>query len=149
MRALLQRVSKADLVADGNPRGHMNHGLVILLGIEEADTPEDLDWLCRKILGMRIFNDTEGQMNLSVQDVQGSLMVVSQFTLHASTKKGNRPSFIRAATPEIAKPLYASFIDGLTLSGLPVITGIFGADMQVRLVNDGPVSIWIDSKNRE
>ncbi len=149
MRALLQRVSMADLVADGSPRGHMNHGLVILLGIEETDTPEDLDWLCRKILGMRIFSDTEGQMNLSVQDVQGSLMVVSQFTLHASTKKGNRPSFIRAAKPELAKPLYESFIDALTHSGLPVITGVFGADMQVSLVNDGPVSIWMDSKNRE
>ena len=123
---------------------------MILLGIEEADGDEDIDWLVRKIAKLRVFNDDEGTMNLSVQEVKGSLLVVSQFTLHASTKKGNRPSYIRAARPEKAIPLYEKFVEQMRIvSGRPVSTGEFGADMKVGLVNDGPVTIIIDSKNRE
>lgn len=146
MRVVIQRVSQASLTADGEDRGSMGTGLVVLLGIEEADTQEDAEWLANKIVNMRIFSDAEGKMNLSLLDVQGSLMLVSQFTLHASTKKGNRPSFIKAARPEQAIPLYEHFIQTCSTS---ILTGVFGADMQISLVNDGPVTITIDSRNRE
>jgi len=151
MRLVIQRVSEASLTADGEDRGSMGVGLVVLLGIEEADTNEDAEWLVNKLLNMRIFSDEEEKMNLSVLDMNGSLMLVSQFTLHASTKKGNRPSFIKAARPEQAIPLYEHFID-LTHDlkpKTPLLTGVFGADMKISLVNDGPVTITVDSKNRE
>jgi len=151
MRLVIQRVSQASLTANGEDRGSMEKGLVVLLGIEGADSDEDSEWLVNKLLTMRIFSDEEGKMNLSLMDIQGALMIVSQFTLHASTKKGNRPSFIKAARPEQAVPLYDSFI---TLTHnlspqTPLLTGHFGADMQISLINDGPVTITIDSKNRE
>jgi D-tyrosyl-tRNA(Tyr) deacylase len=124
--------------------------LLILVGIEEADTAEDIDWLCRKIIDLRIFADAEGKMNLSVKEVDGDILVISQFTLHASTKKGNRPSYLKAAKPDVAIPLYENFTTVLSnLYQKPVKTGVFGADMQVSLVNDGPVTICIDSKNKE
>jgi D-tyrosyl-tRNA(Tyr) deacylase len=149
MRVLLQRVSQASVAIEGQIHGEIQHGLLLLAGIAADDTPEDIDWLCGKIVAMRIFNDEAGKMNWSVQDIRGGLLVISQFTLHASTKKGNRPGFTEAARPEIAIPLYESFIQTLrTVSGLRVETGIFGADMQVSLLNDGPVTIWLDSKNR-
>lgn len=165
MRLLIQRVSEASLTANGEFRGSIQKGLVLLLGIEDADTEEDADWLANKAINLRIFNDTEGKMNLSLLDIQGSLMIVSQFTLHASTKKGNRPSFIRAARPEKAIPLYEKFIE-LCVNLLPsstnlkaniqqpiaysqLLTGLFGADMQVQLTNDGPVTIFMDSRERE
>ncbi len=148
MRALIQRVSEASVVIGGRTKGKIDTGLLILLGIEEDDAKDDIDWLVAKITNMRIFSDTEGKMNLSVQDVNGAALVVSQFTLHASTKKGNRPSFIRAARPEQAIPLYESFKRELA-QNIPVESGEFGADMKVSLINDGPVTIWIDSKNRE
>ncbi|MBC6995862.1 D-aminoacyl-tRNA deacylase [Neolewinella lacunae] len=150
MRALLQRVSSASVTADGTITGQIGPGLLILLGIEEADGPEDIDWLCGKIARLRIFSDAEGKMNLSVADTGGGLLVVSQFTLFASTKKGNRPSFIRSARPELAIPLYEHFLAALaTVVNRPVASGVFGADMQVALVNDGPVTIWIDSQAKE
>lgn len=150
MRALLQRVSQASVTVDGQVKSRIDAGLLLLLGIEHDDTPEDAAWLCKKIAAMRIFSDAAGLMNLSVQDIGGSILVISQFTLHASTKKGNRPSFIRAARPEQAIPLYEGFVQLLeTESGCPVKTGVFGADMKVALVNDGPVTIWIDSKSKE
>jgi D-tyrosyl-tRNA(Tyr) deacylase len=150
MRCLLQRVSRASVTIEGQLRASIGTGLLILVGIEEADTDEDLEWMTGKISRMRIFPDENGVMNLAVTEVQGQLLVVSQFTLHASTKKGNRPSYIRAARPEIAIPLYERFVALLGRdSGLAVATGEFGADMNVELVNDGPVTIWIDSKNRE
>ncbi|MBK8556386.1 MAG: D-tyrosyl-tRNA(Tyr) deacylase [Lewinellaceae bacterium] len=150
MRAVLQRVSEASVVIDGVEKSRIGWGLLILLGIENEDTVEDIDWLCKKIAAMRIFSDAEGLMNLSVQDIAGSLLVVSQFTLHASTQKGNRPSFIKAARPETAIPLYEQFVQELEqISGRPVQTGAFGADMKVSLLNDGPVTILIDSKNKE
>ena len=150
MRVLIQRVSSGSVTVNGTPRPDIGTGLVVLLGIEEADTSEDIEWLVRKVSALRIFSDEDGHMNRSVQDVGGSMLVVSQFTLHASTKKGNRPSFIRAARPEQAIPLYEQFVLHLkAASGCPVETGEFGANMQVSLVNDGPVTIWIDSKNRE
>jgi D-tyrosyl-tRNA(Tyr) deacylase len=149
MRVVIQRVSQASLVANGSDRGSIKTGLVILLGIEEADTTEDVQWLSAKVADLRIFSDEQGKMNLSVKEVSGSLMLVSQFTLHASTKKGNRPSFIQAARPDKAIPLYEAFIEKLKETGLPFVTGIFGADMQVSLVNDGPVTICMDSRNRE
>ena len=149
MRIVIQRVSEASVTVDGKITGKIKKGLLVLLGIEEADGNEDVEWLSKKICQLRIFNDAEGIMNLSVMDVGGQILVVSQFTLHASTKKGNRPSYIRAARPEIAIPLYEKFIrqlgEGL---GKPVQTGIFGAMMQVSLINDGPVTILIDSKDR-
>ena len=130
--------------------GRIGQGLLILVGIEEADTQADVDWLCGKIVGMRIFSDAAGKMNLSVLDVDGGLLVVSQFTLFASTKKGNRPSFTRSARPEVAVPLYESFVRTLAeRAGHIVATGEFGADMQVALVNDGPVTVWVDSRLRE
>lgn len=150
MRALLQRVSSASVSVDGKTVSSIQHGLLILLGIEEADDASDIDWLCGKISQLRIFDDAEGKMNLSIQDVAGEIIVVSQFTLHASTKKGNRPSFLKAAPPVISEPLYSAFCDALSQKmNSPVGRGIFGADMQVTLTNDGPVTIWIDSRDKE
>lgn len=150
MRIVLQRVSSASVTIHGAVKSAIGPGLLILLGIEQDDGPEDAAWLCKKIAALRIFSDEAGLMNLSVQDIGGEILVVSQFTLHASTKKGNRPSFIRAARPETAIPLYESFVEMLGQeSGRPVFTGEFGADMKVALVNDGPVTIWMDSRNRE
>lgn len=150
MRAVIQRVSQAAVTIDGREKSRIGWGLLVLLGIEQADTDEDIGWLCKKIASLRIFSDDAGLMNRSVQDIAGSLLVVSQFTLHASTKKGNRPSFIRAARPETAIPMYERFVKTLEQeSGCTVLTGEFGADMKVSLLNDGPVTILIDSKSRE
>ncbi|MFM2136711.1 MAG: hypothetical protein RL021_2111 [Bacteroidota bacterium] len=150
MRCLIQRVSRASVTIDHLLRSEIGAGLLVLVGIEEADTEEDIEWLSGKVSRLRIFPDAEGVMNLSVAEANGALLVVSQFTLHASTKKGNRPSYIRAARPETAVPLYKKFIERLREdSGCRIATGEFGADMQVELVNDGPVTIWMDSKNRE
>jgi len=150
MRLVLQRVSSASVTVDGSITGQIGTGFMILAGIEGEDTLDDLTWLVQKVTQMRVFGDAEGKMNLSVKDVGGDLLVVSQFTLHASTKKGNRPSFIRAARPEVAIPLYEQFLALLEAEmGRPVARGIFGADMKVALVNDGPVTICIDSKARE
>lgn len=150
MRAVIQRVTEASVTIAGQVRGAIGHGLVVLVGIEDADTAEDVAWLSGKIVRLRIFNDDAGVMNRSVQEVGGGLLVVSQFTLHASTKKGNRPSYIRAARPEVAIPLYEAFVRQLTTDlGRPIQTGEFGAMMQVGLVNDGPVTILIDTKHRE
>jgi len=150
MRALLQRVSEASVRIEGEINGSIENGLLVLLGIAAEDTQEDIDWLIRKIINMRIFNDEAGVMNKSCQDMNGRYLVVSQFTLHASTKKGNRPSYIYAARPEIAIPLYDTFVKQLAvLSQTEVATGIFGADMKISLLNDGPVTIWLDSKNKE
>ncbi|MEZ4917986.1 MAG: D-aminoacyl-tRNA deacylase [Saprospiraceae bacterium] len=150
MRVLIQRASEGSVTINQDAVRKIGKGLVVLLGIEEADTEEDIDWLVRKIAALRIFSDEEGRMNRSIQDESGEILVVSQFTLHASTKKGNRPSFIKAARPEQAIPLYETFILHLkAASGCTVQTGEFGADMQVALINDGPVTIWIDSKARE
>jgi len=150
MRIVLQRVSSASVTINGAVKSGIGAGLLILLGIEHDDGPEDAAWLCKKITALRIFSDEAGLMNLSVQDIGGEILVISQFTLHASTKKGNRPSFIRAARPETAIPLYESFVEMLRQeSGRPVFTGEFGADMKVALVNDGPVTIWMDSRDKE
>lgn len=150
MRALIQRVSTASVRIDDCVTAGIRQGLLIFLGIEEMDTLEDVTWLARKISKLRIFPDVDGKMNACVTDSNGRVLVVSQFTLHASTKKGNRPSFIRAARPEIAMLLYESFLSELEKEiGQPVECGTFGADMQVALVNDGPVTIWMDSKSRE
>lgn len=150
MRVVIQRVSEASVTIDGKINAQIGQGLLILLGIENADGQEDIDWLCKKISQLRIFSDAEGKMNLSVQDVSGEIIVVSQFTLHASTKKGNRPSYIQAARPEIAIPLYEKFVETLKeVSGLKVGTGEFGADMKVALLNDGPVTITMDTKVKE
>ena len=150
MRALLQRVQTASVTIDSEIRSSIGPGLLVLLGIEEADSAEDIDWLAGKIIRLRVFPDEEGVMNRSVQEIGGDLLVVSQFTLHASTKKGNRPSYIKAARPETAIPLYQSFVTELEAQlGKSVGTGEFGADMKVALINDGPVTIWIDSKARE
>jgi len=150
MRVVIQRVSEASVRIGEQVTGKIDGGLLILLGIEESDGREDVEWLVKKILQLRIFSDSQGIMNLSVQDVAGGLLVVSQFTLHASTKKGNRPSYIRAARPETAVPLYEMFIEQLAAGlGTTVQTGKFGAMMHVSLINDGPVTILIDSKDRE
>ena len=150
MRAVVQRVSQASVTIEGQVRGAIQRGLLVLLAIEETDAQDDIEWLSGKIVRLRIFNDDEGVMNRSVQQVQGEVLLISQFTLFASTKKGNRPSYIRAARPEIAIPLYEQFIKRLMQDfGHPIETGEFGADMKVRLVNDGPVTIIIDSKLRE
>ena len=150
MRAVIQHVSKASVTINNRITDQIGYGLLILLGIEEADTQEDIDWLCGKITRLRIFGDDNGVMNLSVQDVDGEMLVVSQFTLHASTKKGNRPSYIKAAKPDFAIPMYEKFVIKLEdETGKSVKTGEFGAMMEVGLVNDGPVTIIIDSKNRE
>ncbi len=150
MRLVLQRVSSASVTIDGQVTGQIGKGLMILAGIEGADTAEDLAWLVQKVTQMRIFSDAEDKMNLSIKDIGGELLVVSQFTLHASTKKGNRPGFTRAARPEQAIPLYEQFLALLEADlGKPVARGVFGADMKVALVNDGPVTICIDSQARE
>ena|SRR6185436_222048 len=150
MRAVIQRVSEANVAINGQVKGAIQRGLLVLLAVEDADTDEDIEWLSGKLVRLRVFNDTDGVMNLSVMEVQGDILLISQFTLFASTKKGNRPSYIRAARPETAVPLYEKFIRKLTADFCrPVQTGEFGADMKVSLVNDGPVTIIIDSKNRE
>ncbi len=150
MRAVIQRVTQASVSIDGRLKSKIGHGMLILIGIEEADGQEDIEWLSGKISRLRIFDDKDGIMNLAVSEINGEIMVVSQFTLHASTKKGNRPSYIRAARPETAIPLYEKFIKQLSLeTGKEVKTGEFGAMMQIQLINDGPVTIIIDSKNRE
>lgn len=150
MKAVIQRVSEASVKIEGEIKGQINAGLLILLGIEEADTAEDIEWLCGKVCRLRIFGDENGVMNLSIQEINGEVLLISQFTLHASTKKGNRPSYIKAARPEVAIPLYQSFIKQLEKElGKSIQTGEFGADMKVSLVNDGPVTIIIDSKNKE
>jgi len=150
MRLVIQRASSASVKIDHSIVSQMGSGLLILAGIEEADTTEDIDWLVKKVCQLRIFNDSEGVMNLSVQDVSGEIIVVSQFTLHASTRKGNRPSYIRAARPETAIPLYEELVSEFSKAlGKPIGTGIFGAHMEVSLVNDGPVTIILDSKNKD
>lgn len=150
MRIVLQRVSEASVTIDHKIHGAIDHGLLILLGIITTDSQEDINWLVNKIAGMRIFSDADGKMNLNISDVAGDVLVISQFTLYASTKKGNRPSFISAARPDVAIPLYESFVNTLSQKlGKRIPTGIFGADMKVALVNDGPVTIVVDSLNRE
>jgi D-tyrosyl-tRNA(Tyr) deacylase len=150
MRAVIQRVKSASVTVDHSLSGRIGTGLLVFLGIEDADGPEDIRWLSMKITQLRIFPDEQGVMNRSVLDMGGEILLVSQFTLHASTKKGNRPSYIRASKPEVAIPIYEAMIRQLSLDlGRPVATGIFGADMQVELVNDGPVTIIIDTRNRE
>lgn len=150
MRAVIQRVSTASVTIDGEVKAAIGTGFMVLLGIEAADTQEDADWLSRKIIQLRIFSDEAGLMNRDIKEVDGEVLVVSQFTLHASYKKGNRPSFIRAARPEQAIPLYRYFIAQITeLLGKPTLTGTFGADMKVALVNDGPVTIIMDTANKE
>ena len=150
MRTLIQRVQHASVTIDNNIKSKIGQGLLILVGIEDADTEEDIDWLCKKITNLRIFDDENGVMNRSVMDCDGELLVVSQFTLHASTKKGNRPSYIRASKPDIAIPMYEQFCRALEKeSNKNIQTGEFGADMKVELLNDGPVTIWIDSKAKE
>ncbi len=149
MRVILQRVSRASVAVDGQTIGAIEQGLLLLLGVESADGAEDVQWLCRKLLGLRIFSDEAGKMNRSVQDVEGGILVISQFTLFANVKKGTRPSFVDAAPPVIAIPLYEQFVQTLEAGlGRTVATGEFGAAMQVALVNDGPVTILLDSKNK-
>ena len=150
MRAVVQRVSHASVTIDGICKSAIDNGMLVLLGIEELDTQEDIDWLCKKLIGLRIFDDENGVMNKSIQETNGEILVISQFTLMASYKKGNRPSYIRAAKPDIAIPLYNTFCKNLELSlGKPIGTGQFGADMKVELLNDGPVTICMDTKNKE
>jgi D-tyrosyl-tRNA(Tyr) deacylase len=150
MRVVIQRVSEASVTVNESITGSINQGLLVLMGIEDADTIEDIEWTVGKIVNLRIFNDENDVMNRSVQDIGGQILLVSQFTLHASTKKGNRPSYIKASKPEIAIPMYEKMIATLAIAlGKPIQTGIFGADMKVRLLNDGPVTITIDSKNKE
>ena len=149
MRILVQRVSEASVKIDNKIHGAIEQGLLLLVGIEHEDTEEDAKWVSQKIVNLRIFSDEAGKMNLSSSEIEGDFLVISQFTLHASTKKGNRPSYIKAARPEKAIPLYEYFIKELKLLDHKVETGIFGADMKVSLINDGPVTIWIDSKNKE
>ncbi len=150
MRVLIQRVSEASVKIEGKINGEIKQGLVLFIGIGEGDSEEDIDWLINKIVNLRIFNDDKGIMNLSSKDIDAEFLVISQFTLHALTKKGNRPSYIKAAKPNVAINLYESFIQKLTnAQRKKVASGIFGADMKVSLVNDGPVTIWIDSKNKE
>jgi D-tyrosyl-tRNA(Tyr) deacylase len=150
MKTVIQRVSSASVTIDAKIVADIQKGLLVLVGVEDADTQEDINWLCQKITNLRIFGDENGVMNLSVKDIDGEVIVVSQFTLHASTKKGNRPSYIKASKPEIAIPLYENFVKQLVKElGKKVQTGIFGADMKILLLNDGPVTIQIDSKNKE
>lgn len=150
MRLLIQRVRRAAVEIGGAEFSRIGQGLLVLVGIEAADTEEDIEWLVKKLLGLRIFDDEQGVMNLDVRQVGGEVLVVSQFTLHASTKKGNRPSYIRSAPEAISRPMYEKFVARVEAElGQKVPTGEFGADMQVSLVNDGPVTIWIDSKNKE
>ena len=150
MRAVLQRVSEASVTIGGQIKDSIRTGLVVLLGIEASDTADDIEWLSGKLARLRVFNDEQGVMNRSILEVQGDILLISQFTLFASTKKGNRPSYSRAAPAEVAIPLYEAFIRKLTADlGKPIQTGEFGADMKVKLVNDGPVTISVDSRNRE
>jgi D-tyrosyl-tRNA(Tyr) deacylase len=150
MRVVIQRVLEASVIVDEKVVGVIGNGLLVLLGIEDADTKDDVEWLSNKITGLRLFDDAEGVMNLSVKDIGGDILLISQFTLLASTKKGNRPSYIKASKPPIAVPLYEQMIATLRNDlGKPVQTGIFGADMKVSLINNGPVTITIDSKNKE
>lgn len=150
MRTVTQRVRHASVTIDGKIHSEIQQGLLVFLGIEPSDTEEDIEWLIKKTVGLRIFDDAAGVMNLSVSDIEGEILVVSQFTLMASTKKGNRPSYIRAAGPEIAVPLYETFVRRLSDAlGKPVETGVFGADMKVELLNDGPVTICMDTHNKE
>ena len=150
MRVVIQRTAHASVTINGHCKASIGRGLLVLVGIEETDGQEDIDWLCKKIVNLRIFDDENGVMNRSVVETEGEVMVVSQFTLHASTKKGNRPSYIHASKPDIAIPMYEAFCAKMGLQiGKEVQTGTFGADMKVELVNDGPVTIWIDSQNKE
>ena len=150
MRTLIQRVQHASVTIDGQLKSQIGKGLLVLVGIEDRDTQEDIEWLCKKIANLRIFDDENGVMNRSVTETEGEVMVVSQFTLHASTKKGNRPSYIHASKPDVAIPMYEAFCAEMGLQiGKEVQTGTFGADMKVELVNDGPVTIWIDSQNKQ
>lgn len=150
MRTLIQRVRHASVTIEGNLKSKIGKGMLILVGIEDRDTQTDIEWLCKKISNLRIFDDENGVMNRSILETGGEILVVSQFTLHASTKKGNRPSYIHASKPEYAIPMYEAFCAEMGLQlGKEVQTGTFGADMQVELVNDGPVTIWIDSQNKE
>lgn len=150
MRIVLQRVSEASVTIEGVVRGQIGAGFMLLVGISEGDSQEDIEWLVRKIVGMRVFSDEDGRMNRSLQEVKGEILLVSQFTLHASTKKGNRPSYTRAASPEIAVPLYEATIESFeSMLGHKIQCGEFGADMKVSLINDGPVTIVLDSHRRE
>lgn len=150
MRVVVQRVLNTKVEIEKKIHSQISKGLLVFVGIEETDTNEDVIWLARKVVNLRIFDDENGVMNYSVKEIDGDILVVSQFTLHALTKKGNRPSYIRAARPEIAIPLYEYFIKELTLElGKHIKTGVFGANMKITLINDGPVTIWIDSKNKE
>lgn len=150
MRAVLQRVTRASVTIDGKIHSSIEEGLLVLLGIEDADSQDDIEWLSGKIVNLRIFNDHDGVMNISIKETAGDILLISQFTLHASTKKGNRPSYIRASKPGIAIPLYEKMIQQLSTDlGKEIKTGVFGADMKVELLNDGPVTIAIDSKNKE
>ena len=150
MRVVIQRVAEASVTVDAIVTGSIAKGLLVLIGIEDADTAEDVEWLSNKIVNLRIFDDAAGVMNLSLKDVDGDLLLVSQFTLHAATKKGNRPSYIKASKPDIAVPLYEQMIGQLEHDlGKKIYTGIFGADMKVSLLNDGPVTIWMDTKQKE
>lgn len=149
MRVLIQRVRKASITIDNTEYSKISDGLLVLVGIENDDEEEDINYLCRKILNLRIFDDEQGIMNKSVVEIKGEVMIVSQFTLHANTKKGNRPSYINAAKQDVAIPIYENLIDRLKkLSGITIKTGKFGADMDIALINNGPVTIWIDSKNK-
>ena len=150
MKAVIQRVTRASVTIEAKVYAAIEEGLLVLLGIEDADTEEDIEWLSGKIVNLRIFNDNDGVMNISIIETGGNILLISQFTLHASTKKGNRPSYIKASKPDVAIPLYEKMIRQLSSDlGKEIKTGIFGADMEVELLNDGPVTIWIDSKNKE
>jgi D-tyrosyl-tRNA(Tyr) deacylase len=150
MRVLIQRVSEATVKVDHKVVGQIGHGLLLFVGIEAQDNATDIDWLTTKIAQMRIFADKQGVMNLSLQDINGQALVISQFTLHAQTKRGNRPSYIKAAKPDIAIPLYQQFMDSLQQKiAQPIQQGVFGADMKVALINDGPVTLWLDSQQKE
>ena len=150
MRAVIQRVTKASVTIEGRINGQIENGLLVLIGIEDADNDEDIEWLSGKVVNLRIFNDENGVMNISAKDVAANILLISQFTLQASTKKGNRPSYIKASKPDIAIPIYEKMIRQLSIDlGKEIQTGIFGADMKVELLNDGPVTIVIDTKNRE
>jgi D-tyrosyl-tRNA(Tyr) deacylase len=150
MRVLIQRVSEATVKVDHKVVGQIGHGLLLFVGIEAQDNVTDIDWLTTKIAQMRIFADKQGVMNLSLQDINGQALVISQFTLHAQTKRGNRPSYIKAAKPDIAIPLYQQFMDSLQQKiAQPIQQGVFGADMKVALINDGPVTLWLDSQQKE
>ena len=150
MRTVIQRVSHASVTINGTVKSAIEGGLLVLVGVEDGDTEEDIQWLCKKIVGLRVFDDEQGVMNKNIQDAGGDILVISQFTLFASTKKGNRPSYIRAAKPDISIPLYELFCEELSITlGKPVGTGEFGADMKVELLNDGPVTICMDTKNKE